>query len=110
MDLSKVGKNIKDYRTQMGYSQIELAELANVSTVHISHIETGSGKMSLDCLVAISDVLKTTPDHLLLGMYKTPLEKAAQLMADRIEGLTQDEIDYVFETISLLKQHRINRK
>ena len=41
IDLSKIGKNIKAERVRKGYSQEELAELANTTRRSISMIESG---------------------------------------------------------------------
>jgi len=109
MDLVKVGKNIQNLRNERGYTQRVLAEKADISTVHISHIETGIAKMSLECLIAIADALHTTPDYLLFGTYTITDERAAQQVAERMKGLTKDEIAYVFDTIDLLHNKKINR-
>ena len=46
-------------------TQEKLAEYANISTVYVSHIETGSAKPSLPVVVAIADALDVRVDSLL---------------------------------------------
>ena len=45
--------------------------MTNLSTVHISHIEGGSVKMSVDTLINICNALNITPNDVLWGQYDT---------------------------------------
>ena len=47
MDYVAVGRRIRAQRKKLSLSQEELAEMVNISTVHMSHIETGYTKLSL---------------------------------------------------------------
>ena len=47
MDYYKIGQKIRKIRKAHGLSQEELAEKVNISTTHMSHIETGNTKLSL---------------------------------------------------------------
>ncbi|WP_026489357.1 helix-turn-helix domain-containing protein [Butyrivibrio sp. XBB1001] len=53
----KLGLNIAYYRKDKGYSQLELAELINISRTHMSRIENNDCAVSLDVVFAISKVL-----------------------------------------------------
>lgn len=74
MDLKLLGLNIKSSRKNMKLTQAQLAEKTNLSTVHISHIESGSVKMSVDTLISICNVLKTTPNDILWGQFDISLD------------------------------------
>ena len=52
-----LGLNIAYYRKQKDLSQIQLAELANVSRTHTSRIETADCAVSLDVVFDICDAL-----------------------------------------------------
>ena len=65
MDYYKIGQRIRKYRKACDLSQEVLAEYVNISTTHMSHIETGSTKLSLPVLVAIADKLGVRTDDLL---------------------------------------------
>jgi len=71
MDLKLIGINVKNSRKNMHLTQAQLAEKINMSTVHISHIEGGSVKMSIDTLVNICNALETTPNEILWGQFNT---------------------------------------
>jgi transcriptional regulator with XRE-family HTH domain len=60
-------------------TQEALAELADLSLTHISHIEVGSNMVSLPALVNICEILKTTADRLL---YDNLTQPTAYMSAD----------------------------
>ena len=69
MDLKLIGLNIKNCRNRMKLTQAQLAEIVDLSTNHISHIENGSSKMSLDTLIDICNALNVSPNEILWGAY-----------------------------------------
>lgn len=60
----QLGLNIAYFRKQRGLSQLELAELVNISRTHMSRIETADCAVSLDVVFDICDVLKIEPNKL----------------------------------------------
>lgn len=110
MDLFKIGQNILYHRKKIGYTQAQLAEKIGLSNTHISHLETGDGTMSLETLIAICKVLKTTPDNILLGNFETTPTRAAQMFQEQTKDFSQDEFDYIFDTIALLNSYKIIKK
>ena len=62
-----MGNRIKSRRKELRIKQSELAESLDISNNHISSIENGREKPSLDMFLKICDELKVTPDYLLLG-------------------------------------------
>lgn len=65
LDYVAVGKNIRAIRKLRNLSQEQLAEKIWISTTHMSHIETGSTKLSLPVLVDIAAALQVGTDELL---------------------------------------------
>ena len=65
IDYKKIGKQIRSFREMRKWSQEMLAEKAALSKVHISHIETGHTKLSLQALVRIANALQVSSDELL---------------------------------------------
>ena len=68
MDLNYklIGVRIKNARLVKGFTQEKLAELANISPQHVSHMENGGTKLSLPCLVALCNALDVTADKMLM--------------------------------------------
>lgn len=65
MDYEKIGQKIREYRKLHSFTQEELAEKIGISPTHMSHIETGSTKLSLPVLVDLSKVLQVTTDSII---------------------------------------------
>ncbi len=105
MNLKEIGKKVKELRVQEKMSQSELAELIDISTVHMSHIETGSVCMSLPCLLSLCNALNTTPNNILLGEYTLSKESTTSMLSESIEALTNDERLLLIGFANLLSNH-----
>ncbi|AIW42386.1 helix-turn-helix domain-containing protein [Paenibacillus polymyxa] len=64
--LTLVGARIKMLRTQMGLSQVELAERAKSQDTYIGEIERGNRNISLKMLAKIADALEVSVDDLFM--------------------------------------------
>ena len=104
-----IGSNIKKHRKSKGFTQAQLAEMIDISTIHMSHMETGSVSMSLECLIKICDSLNITPDDLLLGEYKLNSISAAKQLTSIMDNLTADERKLIIDFAELLEKNKINR-
>lgn len=60
----QLGLNIAYYRKQRGLSQIQLAEMVDISRTHMSRIEIADCAVSLDVVFDICDALQITPTKL----------------------------------------------
>lgn len=57
INYKRIGLKIKEFRLQMNLTQEELAEMCNLSTIHISNIERGRTCLSLFTLNKLSHIL-----------------------------------------------------
>ena len=62
MDLKAVGKRIKAAREQKGLTQEALAELVNLSPMHVSVIERGFKPTKMDTFCNIANALDASAD------------------------------------------------
>lgn len=60
----QLGLNIAYYRKQRGLSQLQLAEMVDISRTHMSRIEIADCAVSLDVVFDICDALQVTPAKL----------------------------------------------
>lgn len=67
LDYSAIGARIRACRKKAGLSQEALGKMLCISTTHMSHIETGSTKLSLSVLSELSGALNVSCDELLFG-------------------------------------------
>ena len=60
---------MKRSRNICGMTQAELAGRVGVTTNYISHIEIGSGSVSVPLLLKLCTLLNTTPNDILFGEF-----------------------------------------
>lgn len=65
IDIESIGSRVKFHRLRNKISQEELAELAQISRVHISYLERGERIPSLDSFIKIANSLNVSADELL---------------------------------------------
>lgn len=95
-----MGNRIKIRRKELRIKQAELAEMLNISNNHMSSIENGRQKPSLDIFIQICNLLNVTPDYLLLGSmhaYNIP-----QDIIDKLRLCNQADIELDGDFIELL--------
>lgn len=66
VDYKKIGSRIRDLRIKHKYTQEQLGEMIGCSNNHISHIETGTNKVSLTLLLRLSHAFEISLDYFLL--------------------------------------------
>lgn len=95
-----MGNRIKIRRKELRIKQAELDERLNISNNHMSSIENGRQKPSLDIFIQICNLLNVTPDYLLLGSmhaYNIP-----QDIIDKLRLSNQSDIELAGDFIELL--------
>lgn len=95
-----MGKRIQARRRELRIKQGELAERLNISNNHISSIENGREKPSLDILLKICEELKVTPDYLLLGNIHA--NNIPQNIVDGLRLCSKDDIELARQFIEIL--------
>lgn len=95
-----MGNRIKVRRKELRIKQAELAEKLNISNNHMSSIENGRQKPSLDIFIQICNLLSVTPDYLLLGSmhaYNIP-----QDIIDKLRLCSPSDVELAGDFIELL--------
>ena len=98
--LKDMGRRIKSRRKELKITQSELAETLDLSNNHISSIETGNQKPSLDTFIELCNALKVTPDYLLLGSMHS--DNIAQNIIDSLRLCSPDDLELAKDFINLL--------
>ena len=65
IDIENIGSRVKYHRLRNKITQEELAELAQVSRVHISYLERGERIPSMESFINIANALNVSADELL---------------------------------------------
>ena len=91
LDYNVLGRRIKEARMSAGYTQERLAEKADLSADHISHIETANTKLSLPAIIAIANALSVGVDKLLSDSIHHSKAHLTDEVADLFSDATSDE-------------------
>ena len=75
--MSEFAKNLRKYRKQKGYTQVELGKELNYGYTAIANYESGRNEPSFDDLISLCHILGTTPNDL-IGF--SPLEEDLQVL------------------------------
>lgn len=97
---NEMGRRIKIRRRELKIKQAELAEALEISNNHMSSIENGRQKPSLDTFIGICRCLRVTPDYLLLGTMHT--YNIPQDITDKLRLCSQPDIMLAKDIIELL--------
>ncbi|MBS6802565.1 MAG: helix-turn-helix transcriptional regulator [Clostridiales bacterium] len=103
LDYKAIGKRIKIARIKADLTQERLAELIDISPTHLSNIETGTTRVSLNTIISIANALSVTGDDLLCDNIiraKVQFEKDIALL---LEDCDEYEIRIIKDMIGSLK-------
>ncbi len=103
MDYFKIGQRIRKFRKSHGFSQEELAERVNISTTHMSHIETGNTKLSLPVLVQLAQVLEVRTDDLLFEPGYPNRTDAMEEIIGSLDDCTPQQLRFLKDLIQTAK-------
>lgn len=96
--MSAFAKNLRQFRKEKGYTQIELAKLINYGYTAIANYESTRNEPSLDTLIELARILDVTTDEL-IGAH--PLTDESQILA-RFRRLSAENQHIVSKLIDAL--------
>ena len=99
MDYYNIGQRVRKYRKAYGLSQERLAE-----KVGISHIETGSTKLSLPVLVSLSRALEVHTDDLLFSSANV---NHSSLESEILEAVEDCSVQQLMILLDILKASKV---
>ena len=104
MDYYQIGQRIRKYRKALGLSQDALAERVGISTTHMSHIETGNTKLSLQVFADIAAALDVHADELLYDAPASGKAIGTQQIADVLSRCTPAQTQVLADILTAAKQ------
>lgn len=103
LDYYKIGQRIRKFRKAQGLSQEQLAEAVNISTPHMSHIETGNTKLSLPVLVSLAQHMHVSVDELLFDDPANRKNNALKEIETVLDACTPKQTVIISEIIKSTK-------
>lgn len=100
----EIGQRIRKFRKARGLSQEQLAEKIDISTTHMSHIETANTKLSLSVFVDIVEALSIRADDLLFDTPKVGMCDFANEILTMLDGCSTSQAQVVVDVAKTTKQ------
>lgn len=104
MDYYKIGQRIRKIRKAHGLSQEELAEKIDISTTHMSHIETGNTKLSLPVFLDLAAALEVRTDDLLDDAPRATTSAAMEEISSVLEQCSAQEARVIADVVKAVKR------
>ena len=108
-DIKKIlGNTVREYRTDMGLSQENLAEILNLDQRTILNIEAGRGNPKFEVLYPLITYLKIPADRIFYPNNDALLpnqQKLFSLLSDCTEQEALDLLPMIRYMLHLLRQH-----
>lgn len=107
IDYSEVGKRIRTARKERNMTQEELSVVCGCSGNHLSAIETGKHKPSLELIVTIATVLECSIDSLLLDYNVKCSDYAIQMhIVPKLKSCSYHDLKYIEKFIDDTIEYR----
>ena len=104
IDYASIGYTVKQIRQSKGITQEQLAQAAGVGVTHISHLETGSGTVSLKVFLAIVNYLDCSADEILCKEVNTAKPIVDNWLSELVADCSKAEVKIIADTVAALKQ------
>lgn len=102
MNLSSIGKHIKEKRLLKSWKQDDLAEKTGLSTSYIGMIERGEKTPKMETFINIVNTLEVSPAEILEDVTNTGFQVRMRKYTEKMEQLSDFERDKVFQIIDII--------
>ena len=104
IDYCDIGSRIRITRERQNLTQQNLAELADLSVTHVSHIENGHTKASLAALIKIENALNVSTDELLCDYIRQAKDIVVNSITEEIADCNDKELKVIEEAVKTIKR------
>lgn len=106
LDFKKIGMRIQKLRNERKMTQAELAEMIDTNQKHLSRIEGGYHRCTLDAIVAIAKALDVSVDHLIADFDDSSNPSTLKVILDDIKGMSPTQLEMLRENIKTIKKFK----
>lgn len=103
MEKSNINKHIgnicQQYRQKNNLTQNQVAELTGLEPRHISQIERGLSKGSIDTLLKLCNAYKITSDIILYDLLDEEIKKSISIYDEKFKKLNKKDKDSILHFI-----------
>lgn len=105
MKYMELGQNIRTARKRKGYTQAQIAEIMGYSVQHISHVENGITRMSIEFIVCLANCLEVSLDELFRESLTYNKEYEHYQISSFLDNSTNEERKMLIKSLSLVKSN-----
>ena len=95
-----IGKVFQEYRQKNNLTQNQVAEITGLEPRHISQIERGFSKGSIDTLLKLCNAYKITPDIVLYDLLDTDVKNYISIYEEDFKKLSKREKEAILNLIN----------
>lgn len=105
---NEIGKRIAKRRKELGLKQYEVCEKSDLSDKYLSNIERGISLPSLPVFMKLCEVLKVTPDALLLGTtIDATSSEYSKHIENKIQNMSKPKIELILNFIDWVESQNV---
>lgn len=94
-----IGKVCLEYRLKNHLTQNQVAELTDLEPRHISQIERGLSKGSIDTLIKFCNAYQITPDIILYDLLDNDIKSSVSIYEENFKRLSKNDKDTILHLI-----------
>lgn len=94
-----IGKMCQEYRLKNNLTQNQVAELTGLEPRHISQIERGLSKGSIDTLIKLCNAYKITPDIILYDLLDNEIKNSISIYDEKFKKLSKRDKESILHFI-----------
>ena len=100
-----IGKVCQQYRLKNNLTQNQVSELTGLEPRHISQIERGFSKGSIDTLIKLCNAYKITPDIILYDLLDNEVKNSVSIYDEKFKKLTRRDKETILNLIDYFLSH-----
>ena len=94
-----IGKVCQQYRLKNNLTQNQVSELTGLEPRHISQIERGLSKGSIDTLIKLCNAYKITPDIILYDLLDDEIKNSVSIYDEKFKKLSKRDKESILHFI-----------
>ena len=94
-----IGKVCQQYRLKNNLTQNQVSELTGLEPRHISQIERGLSKGSIDTLIKLCNAYKITPDIILYDLLDDEIKDSVSIYDEKFKKLSKRDKESILHFI-----------
>jgi len=106
LEIKDLGAAIKRARLEKNLTQERLAEIINITPIHIKQLESGSRKPSVDVLYKLAKTLNMSIDEVFFPE-KTDCKELIHKIQRGMSDCSEHELQVLYATLTAMKSNNI---